>query len=74
MDLVRNGFQQVFEELPRRLAVCIFDQLRNGELAGAINGHEEMQLAFLRSHLSNVDVEIADGIALELLPFRLGVS
>ena len=37
VDLVRNGFQQMFEELSRRLAVCFVDQLRNSELADAIN-------------------------------------
>lgn len=42
VDLVWNGFQQVFEELPRRLADCFVDQLRNGELAGAINCRKEM--------------------------------
>ena len=71
VDPVWNGFQPVFEDLPRRLAVCFVDPLRNGELAGAINRHEEMLLAFPRSHLSHIDVEIADGVALELLPFRL---
>jgi len=42
VDLLRNGFEQVLKQLQRRLAVCFVDQLRNGELAGAIDGHEEM--------------------------------
>lgn len=71
MDFIRNGFQQALKELPRRLAICFVDKVYNGELAGVLNGNKEMQLAFLGYHLSNVDVETADGVARESLPFRL---
>jgi hypothetical protein len=42
-----------------------------GELAGPIDGHEQVQLAFGRLHLGDVDVEIADRIGLELHLGRL---
>jgi len=68
---VRNGFQQVLKKLPCCLAVCFVDQLGHGELAGAINGHEQMQLTLFGSDLRDINVEIANRVALELLPFRL---
>jgi hypothetical protein len=43
-------------------------QLGVGELAGSINGHKEIELALLGTHLGDIDMEVADGILLELLP------
>ena len=42
-----------------------------GELAGAIDGDEEIELAFGGLHLGDVDMEVADRVALELLLGRL---
>jgi hypothetical protein len=42
-------------------------QAHEGELACSINGDEQMQLAFSGAQFGDVDVEIADGIALEAL-------
>ena len=39
-------------------------QLGEGELAGPVDGHEQVKLAFLGSDLGDVDVEEADGVAL----------
>ncbi len=47
VNLIGHALQQVLKELPCCLAVCLFDQLCNSELAGAVNGDKEMQLAFL---------------------------
>ena len=44
-------------------------QLDIGELAGPIDGHEEIELAFRGLHLGDVDVEVTDRVVLE---FRLG--
>lgn len=41
-------------------------QFDKGELAGAVDGNEEMKLALLSADLGNVDVEEAERIALEL--------
>jgi hypothetical protein len=34
VDAIGNGFQQVFEELPRRPAISLVDQLRDHQLGG----------------------------------------
>ena len=66
MDLVGDSRDQSFEEGrgggPSRLP----DQLHEGELAGAIDGDVEVELAFSGLELSNVDVEVADRVSLEL--------
>ena len=46
-------------------------QLDEGELRGAVDGHEHMQLALFGAHLGDVDVEVADRVGFELLPRRL---
>ncbi len=46
VDAVGYGFQQVFEELPCCPAIGLVDPLRDGELAGAINADEQVELAF----------------------------
>ncbi len=46
VDAVGYGFQQVFEELPCCPAIGLVNQLRDGELAGAINADEQVELAF----------------------------
>lgn len=38
-----------------------------GKLGGAVDRHEHVELTLLGSHFGNVDVEVADRIALELL-------
>ena len=41
--------------------------LGKGKLAGAINGHEEIEAAFFRMHLGHVDMEVAEWVLLERL-------
>ncbi len=41
-------------------------QLDEGELRGAVDSHEQMELALLGSDLGDVDMEVADRVALEL--------
>lgn len=64
--LIRISRDQSFEEGrgggPSRLS----HQLHEGELAGAIDRHVEVELAFGGLELGDVDVEIADRISLEL--------
>ena len=45
------------------------DAIRNGhsELRGPVDGHEEVELAFGRSHFGQIDMEEADRIDVELL-------
>ena len=42
-------------------------KLGEGELRGAIDGNEQMELAFSGAHFGDVDVEVADRVALECL-------
>jgi hypothetical protein len=41
-------------------------QFGEGELRSSVDCHEEIQPSFLRTDLSDIDVEVADGIGLEL--------
>ncbi len=51
VDLARHRFGHVLQELPRRLAVCLLDELGHGELAGPVDAREEMELALGGLHL-----------------------
>ena len=42
-------------------------QLDLSELGGAVDGHEKIQFAFRRLNLSNINVEVAERVGLELL-------
>ena len=65
VDRVGHGRDEVTEEVaraaPRRLPV----QLNKGELARAIDGHEQVEPALLGVHLGDVDVEEADRVGFE---------
>ena len=68
VDAVGYGFEQMLEELPGRSPVSPVDQLSDRELAGAIDAHEQVELAFGGLHLGDIDVEEADRVTLEELP------
>ena len=67
VDPVGHGLDQGVEEVGSDLACCLLVQLGKGELAGAVDGHEQVQLARLGADLGDVDVEGADRIGLEAL-------
>jgi hypothetical protein len=46
VDAIRHGFQQVFQELPCCPSISLVDQLRDGELARAVDADEQVELAF----------------------------
>ena len=71
MDPVRHRFQQVLKELPRRPPVSLVDELGDGELAGAVDADEQVELTFGRLNLGDIHVEEADRVALEALSLRL---
>ena len=48
-----------------------FNELGEGELGRAVDSDEEVELAFCRAHLNQIDMEEADRIAVEILPLRL---
>ena len=43
--MVGYRFQKVFEELPRRSAISLVDELGDRKLAGAVDADEQVQLA-----------------------------
>jgi hypothetical protein len=68
VDLVWNGCDEGDEKGRRRDTVRLLDELDEGELAGPVDGNEEMKLASGGLHLGDIDVEEADRVAFELLP------
>lgn len=62
--LVRCQATQAFEPL---------GEVGEGELRGSVDGHEEIEHAFLGADLGDVDVAVADGISLEPALAGLGV-
>ena len=71
VDRIGNTVDQGLEERAGGLGVRPIDELRKDELRGAVDRHEEVELAFLGAHLGDVDVEVADRVGLELLLLRL---
>ena len=71
MNAIRDGLEQMFEEFPHDLAICLFHELRDSKFAGPVNAHKEIELSFHGLNLGDVDVKKADGGALELLPLWL---
>jgi hypothetical protein len=72
MDLVRHSRDQGPQEVARHIPGGFLMQLGKSELAGAINGHQQIEPPFLRVHLSDVNVEVADGVGLNF--FLAGLS
>ena len=75
VDPVGHGLDQGMEEVGRDLACRLLVQLGKGELAGAIDGHEQVELASLGADLGDIEMEVADRVGLEALPawlFALG--
>jgi hypothetical protein len=76
VNAIRHGFQQVFEELPRRPPVRLIDQLGDRQIAGAVDTDEQVKLALTFSrlrpgglHLGDVHVEEAERVTLEARAF-----
>ena len=51
--------------------IGLVDELDEGKLRGPVDSDIEIELAFLRPDLGDVDVEEADRVGLELLLHRL---
>jgi hypothetical protein len=67
MDPVRHGRDEVAQEVASDAASGFLVQLDKGELGGSVDSDQQVELALLGSHLSKIDVEVADWIRLELL-------
>ncbi len=71
VDLIGHGLKHVLQELPGRLSVSSCNELSDGEFGRSVNAHKKVELAFGRLYLGDVDMEEADGVALELLALGL---
>jgi len=70
VDAIGNGCNQSLKKCRSGTHVCAFNQFHEGELRGAVNGHEQIQPALRSAHLCQIDVKVADRVTLELLPSR----
>lgn len=68
MDLVRNNPDEAAQEHRGNGSVGCMVQLRIGELAGAVDGDEQIEFAFFRVHFGDVEMEVSNGIFLKRLP------
>lgn len=89
VDPLGHGFEEMFQELPSGFPISFVDQLGHCELARSVNANKEIQpivgktiprIVFCPSsyfcglHLGYIDMEEADRVAFELLPFGLVVA
>jgi len=63
---VGNSFDEILQKLGRLQLPRLSMQFNKGKFAGAVDRNEQIQLPFGCLYLGNIDVEIADWIALEL--------
>jgi hypothetical protein len=68
VNAIGDGLEQMFEELPRGLAIWLFHELGDCKLAGAINAHKKIELALCGLNLGDVDMKETDWVSLEPLP------
>ena len=71
MDLVRHGFDEGLEKVGGGMSVRPAVQLGIRKLRGAVDGDEEIELAFLGPNFRDVDMEKADRVGLERAALRL---
>ena len=60
-DFVRESLDKLLEEVTGCSARGFLDQTGEGELGSAVDGDEEIEFALFGAHLSQIDVEVADG-------------
>lgn len=73
MELVGDGGDQVAWELGGNHVVGFFVQLGMGQCACTVNADTQVALACFRADLHDVDMDVAQGIWLELLLRRFAV-
>lgn len=71
VDFVGNRCDQRDQEGGGGAPVRVAHKLDEDELAGAVDRHLQVQLAFRRSHLSDIDMKVADGVCRECLLWLL---
>ena len=67
VNFIRDGLDEFLQKVGGLAPSRPFHQPGEGELGGAVDGDKEVELALGGAHLGEIDVEVADGIHLELL-------
>lgn len=67
VDLVGHSRDKIAQELSGHHLARPLMQFDIGELGGAVDGHEEADFSLASAHFGDVDMEIPDGVTLELL-------
>jgi|GEM_PF-1389898 len=67
VNLVGHDAENVVQERGGSLDSGLFFEPREGELGGTVDSNEHVQLALGCTHLGNVDMEVANRVALECL-------
>jgi len=71
MYFIRNLFQDPPQKVDGDNLGGLRVQLGKGQLTGAVNGHEQIPLAFCRLHLGEIEVQIVQGVVLKRRFFGL---
>ena len=71
MQGIWHCLDQIAQELGSNHLAGLGMEFGKRELGGSVNGHKQIELALGCLHLGNVDVKVADGVALEPLLGRL---
>ena len=66
MDLVGNRFDEVHQEVSRDPPCGLLVQYGEGYLRGPVDGDKKIELALRGAYISDVDMEVADRVGLEL--------
>src|SRR3954463_6100221 len=67
VDLVGDGVDKSLQKAGGGTDVRLTMQLGEGELARAVDGYEQVEFGLIGSHLSDVDMDVADRVSLERL-------
>ena len=66
VDCVRNRGDQSPEKVGGDPSRCPLVELGESEFTGSVDGDEEIELALLGPHLSDIDMEVTDWVGFEL--------
>jgi hypothetical protein len=73
VDPVRDGFDESSQELGSDMPASLLVQSGEGDLGDPVDGDEQIELPGFGPDLGDIDVEVADGVGLEL-PSRRSVA
>ena len=63
MNAIGVGLEQMLEEFPRGLAICVIHELRDCKLAGPVNAYKEIELALHRLNFGDIDMKEAYAVS-----------